>query len=185
MVPDVDAGRVPGTWRVGGLSASMYRLTVARWIPDSLAILRMDIPSSLAFRTAYHRALWRNVCLLGDAVTVIVAASSASMTKTGPFSAAIIASNSGTGSRSSLRPSGNGDGMASLEEGVMPLRKALGLGGASWAATDRPDLRRCGSSQRQDAAGVLGEHNEFAGNPGLVCAPGMEPPLSWRQGIVS
>ena len=49
----------------------MYRLTVSLWRPNSRAILRMDIPSSLAFCTASQRACCRNVGLLGEAVTVI------------------------------------------------------------------------------------------------------------------
>ena len=49
----------------------MYRLTVSLWRPNSRAILRMDIPSSLAFCTASHLACCRNVDLLGEVVTVI------------------------------------------------------------------------------------------------------------------
>ena len=40
IVSDVDAGRVADDRRVGGVSASMYRLTVSLWRPNSLAILR-------------------------------------------------------------------------------------------------------------------------------------------------
>ena len=53
MVSDVDvSGR-----RVGGLSASMYLLTVSRWIPNSLAMPRMDSPLRLASCTALHLSL--------------------------------------------------------------------------------------------------------------------------------
>ena len=71
IVSDVDAGRVAGDRRVGGVLVSMYRLTVSLWRPNSRAILRMDIPSSLAFCTASHLACCRNVDLLGEVVTVI------------------------------------------------------------------------------------------------------------------
>ena len=81
IVSDVDAGRVAGDRRGGGFSASMYRLTVSLWRPNSLAILRMDMPSSLAFWTAFHRACCRNVGLLGEAVTVMETTSSSSMTE--------------------------------------------------------------------------------------------------------
>ena len=67
--------------RVGGLSTSMYRLTVSQWRPNSLAIWRMDMPSSLAFCTASQRACCRNVDLLGAAVTVMEITSSSSMTE--------------------------------------------------------------------------------------------------------
>ena len=81
IVSDVDAGRIAGDRRIGGLSASMYRLTVSLWRPNSLAILRMDIPSSLAFCTASHRACCRNVDLLGEVVTVMETTSSSSRTE--------------------------------------------------------------------------------------------------------
>ena len=81
IVSDVDAGRVAGDHRVGGLSASMYRLTASLWRPNSLAILRMDTPSILAFCTASHLACWRNVDLLGEVVTVMEITSSSSMTE--------------------------------------------------------------------------------------------------------
>ena len=79
IVSDVDAGRVAGDRRVGGVSASMYRLTVSLWRPNSLAILRMDMPSSLAFCTASQRACCRNVDLLGEVVTVMETTSASSM----------------------------------------------------------------------------------------------------------
>ena len=65
MVSDdgvVDAMR---TCRVGGLSASRYLLTVARWIPNSRAIPRMDIPLRFAFCIACQRAFWRKVGFRG------------------------------------------------------------------------------------------------------------------------
>ena len=43
------------------LSASRYSLIVARLIPNSLAIPRMDSPLRFAFCIAFHRSLWRNV----------------------------------------------------------------------------------------------------------------------------
>ena len=81
IVSDVDAGRVAGDRRVGGLLTSMYRLTVSLWRPNSLAILRLDTPSSLAFCTASHRASCRNVDLLGEVVTVMGTTSSSTMTE--------------------------------------------------------------------------------------------------------
>ena len=78
---DVDAGGVAGDRRVGGFSASMYRLTVSLWRPNSLAILRTDMPPSLAFCTAFHRACCRNVGLLGEVVTVMEITSASSMTE--------------------------------------------------------------------------------------------------------
>ena len=137
IVSDVDAGRVAGDCRVGGLSASMYRLTVSLWRPNSLAILRMDMLSSLAFWTAFHRACCRNVGLLGEAVTVMEITSSSSMTEPRPFAAATIVSGLGAGSRGSLSPSRSRDRMASPEEGLMPFRSDPGLGGACRAATWR------------------------------------------------
>ena len=44
MVSDVDVGGR----RVGGLSPSMYLLTVSRWMPNSLAMPRMDSPLRFA-----------------------------------------------------------------------------------------------------------------------------------------
>ena len=44
MVSDGDTVDATGDRRVGGFSASMYLLTVSLWIPNSLAIRRMDIP---------------------------------------------------------------------------------------------------------------------------------------------
>ena len=90
IVSDAAADRVAGDRRVGGLSASIYRLTVSRWRLSSLAILRMDMPWSLAFCTASHRACCRNVGLLGEAVTVIETTSSSSMPWPWSFVAAII-----------------------------------------------------------------------------------------------
>ena len=68
----------------------MYRLTVSLWRPNSLAILRMDMPSSLAFCTASHLACCRNVGLLGEAVTFMETTSSSSMTEPWPFAEATL-----------------------------------------------------------------------------------------------
>ena len=138
IVSKVGADGVAGDRRVGGLSASMYRLTVSRWRPNSLAILRMDMPSSLAFCTAFHLACCRNVGLLGEVVTVMATTSSSWMSEPWPFSAATIVSGSGVVSRGSLRPLGFGDGLASPEEGLRPFRSDPGLGGAIWVAMMRP-----------------------------------------------
>ena len=48
---------------------SSYFLTVARLIPNSLAILRMGSPLRSAFCIAFHRSLWRNVGFLGGVDT--------------------------------------------------------------------------------------------------------------------
>ena len=60
----VSDGRVAGVAlgrRVGGLPASMDLLTVSLWIPNSLAVPRMDRPLSLARCTAFQRSCCRNV----------------------------------------------------------------------------------------------------------------------------
>ena len=76
MVSDGSVAGVARDRHVGGLSASMYPLTVSLWRPNSLAILRIGMPSNLAFCTASHRACCRNVGLLGEVVTVMDATSS-------------------------------------------------------------------------------------------------------------
>ena len=57
MVSDVAAGGVAGDRRIGGLSASIYFLTVSLWIPNSLAMPRMDSPLRFASGTAFHLSL--------------------------------------------------------------------------------------------------------------------------------
>ena len=53
---------------MGGLLASAYLRTVSLWMPNSLAIARMERPRSLACCTAFHRTLCRGVGFLrGDA----------------------------------------------------------------------------------------------------------------------
>ena len=53
---------------MGGLLASAYLRTVFLWMPNSLAIARMERPRSLACCTAFHRTLYRGVGFLrGDA----------------------------------------------------------------------------------------------------------------------
>ena len=53
---------------MGGLLASAYLRTVFLWMPNSLAIARMERPRSLACCTAFHRTLCRGVGFLrGDA----------------------------------------------------------------------------------------------------------------------
>ena len=49
----------------GGLSAAAYLRAVFLWIPNSLAIPRMDRPRTLASCTASHSATWRGVGFLG------------------------------------------------------------------------------------------------------------------------
>ena len=61
MVSDDGVAGVDQVRRVGGLSASRYFLIVARLIPNSLAIPRMDSPLRSAFCIAFHRSFWRNV----------------------------------------------------------------------------------------------------------------------------
>ena len=41
----------------GGLLASMYFLTVLLWIPNALAIPRIDNPLRFAFCTAFHLSI--------------------------------------------------------------------------------------------------------------------------------
>ena len=69
MVSDGDTVDATGDRRVGGFSASMYLLTVSLWIPNSLAIRRMDIPLSFACCTAFHLSCCRKVGFRGDATT--------------------------------------------------------------------------------------------------------------------
>ena len=57
----------------------MNLLTVSLWIPNSLAIRRMDIPRSLACCTAFHLSCCRNVGLRGDAATCNPATSGSSI----------------------------------------------------------------------------------------------------------
>ena len=71
MVSDVDVG----DRRVGGISASMYLLTVSLWIPSSLAIPQMDGPLRFALYTAFHLSLGRKEGFPGEAETVIAATS--------------------------------------------------------------------------------------------------------------
>ena len=53
---------------MGWLLASAYLRTVFLWMPNSLAIARMERPRSLACCTAFHRTLCRGVGFLrGDA----------------------------------------------------------------------------------------------------------------------
>ena len=53
---------------MGGLLASAYLRIVFLWMPNSLAIARMERPRSLACCTAFHRTLCRGVGFLrGDA----------------------------------------------------------------------------------------------------------------------
>ena len=80
MVSDVDTGGVSGVRLVGGLSVSMYLLTVSLWIPNSLAIPRMDSPSRFACCTAFHLSLCRKVGFRGEVETVIATMSSRSLT---------------------------------------------------------------------------------------------------------
>ena len=61
MVSDGSVAGVARDRRAGGLSASMYLLTVSLWMPNSLAIPRIDRPASLACCTAFQRSFCRNV----------------------------------------------------------------------------------------------------------------------------
>ena len=64
---------------VDGLLASMYLPTVSLWMPNSLAIPRMDMPSSLARCTAFQRSFCRNVGYCVGAVTCSSATTISSM----------------------------------------------------------------------------------------------------------
>ena len=79
MVSDGDTVDATGDRRVGGFSASMYLLTVSLWIPNSLAIRRMDIPLSFACCTAFHLSCCRKVGFRGDATTCNPATSGSSI----------------------------------------------------------------------------------------------------------
>ena len=79
MVSDGSVAGVARDRRAGGLSASTYLLTVSLWMPNSLAIPRIDRPASLACYTAFQRSFCRNVGLRGVAVTCNSATSTSSM----------------------------------------------------------------------------------------------------------
>ena len=57
MLPDYDTVDVERPRAIGGLSASIYFLTVFLCMPSSRAIPRMDNPLRFAFRTALHLAV--------------------------------------------------------------------------------------------------------------------------------
>ena len=61
MVSNGSVAGVARDRRAGGLSASMYLLTVSLWMPNSLAIPRIDRPASLACCTAFQRSFCRNI----------------------------------------------------------------------------------------------------------------------------
>ena len=52
----------------------MYFRTVARLIPNSRAIPRMDMPLRFAFCMAFQRAFWRNVAFRGGMAATLPAA---------------------------------------------------------------------------------------------------------------
>ena len=79
IVSDGDTVDATGDRRVGGFSASTYLLTVSLWIPNSLAIRRMDIPLSFACCTAFHLSCCRKVGFRGDATTCNPATSGSSI----------------------------------------------------------------------------------------------------------
>ena len=77
MVSDSGSERMAGVRRIGGLSASMHRLTVSRCIPNSLAMPRIDRPFRLASCTAFHLSLCRKVGLpAGMGIVIFSGASS-------------------------------------------------------------------------------------------------------------
>ena len=77
MVSDSGSERMAGVRRIGGLSASMHRLTVSRCIPNSLAMPRIDRPFRLASCTTFHLSLWRKVGLpAGMGIVIFSGASS-------------------------------------------------------------------------------------------------------------
>ena len=119
MISDGVSAEVAGDRRVGGLPASMYLLTVSRWIPSSLAIPRMDSPLSFASCTAFQLSLWRKVGFRGDAATVMAARTSAPMTGSYSFASSILIS------RSSGTVAGESAGLLGSGRGRQHCSKAL------------------------------------------------------------
>ena len=70
----------------------MYFLTVARLIPNSRAIPRIDMPLRFAFCIAFHRAFWRNVAFRGGMAAILPAAVSWLATGSGAVSSAQLVS---------------------------------------------------------------------------------------------
>ena len=77
----------------------MYFLTVARLIPNSRAIPRMDMPLRFAFCMACHRTFWRNVAFRGGMATTLPAAVPWSATKSCAVSFGAIRGQLGEGRR--------------------------------------------------------------------------------------
>ena len=121
MVSDFDVGGR----RVGGLSASIYLLTVSRWIPNSLAIPPMDCPLRFASCTAFHLSLWRKVGFRGEAETVIASTSFSSVAGSYSFASSSFAfSSPGTEAGASAKPLGSGGGRVN---GQRALGRSLAL----------------------------------------------------------
>ena len=113
---------------MGGLLASAYLRTVFLWMPNSLAIARMERPRSLACCTAFHRTLCRGVGFLrGDAGGL--------RTLPSPFNVALSASMTPRDARLSLgwlpTPLTVRPRPGPYRRGPLEARRTPGRGGAS------------------------------------------------------
>ena len=119
---------------MGGLLASACLRTVFLWMPNSLAIARMERPRSLACRTAFHRTLCRGVGFLrGDAGGL--------RTLPSPVNVALSASMTPRDAKLSLgwlpTPLTLRSGSSPYGRGPLEARRTPGRGGASCVVTAR------------------------------------------------
>ena len=158
MVSDSGSEIMAGVRRIGGLSASMYRLTVSRCIPNSLSMPRIDRPFRLASCTAFHLSLCRKVGLpAGMEIVIFSGASSIASSSHSWDSSGIrlgfvwdLAQRFGHRSQWRRRASGawgwdTGDSRARLA-----VAEFSGLDGASWEAMIRPSC--CSDSRPSSPA---------------------------------
>ena len=120
---------------MGGLLASAYLRTVFLWMPNSLAIARMERPRSLACCTAFHRTLCRGVGFLrGDAGGL--------RTLPPPFNVALSASMASRDAKLSLgwlpTPLTLRSRPGPYRRGPLEARRTPGRGGASCVGIVRP-----------------------------------------------
>ncbi len=110
----------------------MYFLTVARLIPNSRAIPRIDMPLRFAFCIAFHRAFWRNVAFRGGMAAILPAAVSWLATGSGAVSSAQLVSSWRRVVAQVLAGwSGSERWLAKCGNDPLPVRMNAGLGGAS------------------------------------------------------
>ena len=149
---------------MGGLLASAYLRTVFLWMPNSLAIARMERPRSLACCTAFHRTLCRGVGFLrGDAGGL--------RTLPPPFNVALSASMASRDAKLSL---------GWLAHAVDPTVKAGAISERTIGGTENSRARRrllCGDR----ASPGLHEELSFQALMDLQLRSGVARPLLTRQ----